>query len=75
MLCVQLEKAVENRGAPARVRTDDRPDPKQVRGKCPKCGGVLVSNCRYIQGKGYLIAWECWESLRDEPTCTYRRVL
>lgn len=63
------------RVAQARTRTDKRPSPELVRGICPKCGGDLVSNCHYTEGKGYLIVWECWESLRDEPTCTYRRVL
>ena len=57
------------------VRTNDRPNPEYVRGKCPKCGEPLVSSCYYIEDRGYLIVWECWGSLRDEPSCAYRRVL
>jgi hypothetical protein len=52
-----------------------RPDPQWVRGNCPECGDDLVSNMYYIGGKGYLIAWECWSSLMENPTCAYRRFL
>lgn len=52
-----------------------RPDPDWVRGKCPHCGGLLVSNAYYISGKGYYIAWECWNSLGEAKSCDYRRVL
>lgn len=52
-----------------------RPKEEWVRGTCPECGDVLVSNCYYVQGKGYLIVWECWSALADEPTCAYRKVL
>ena len=53
----------------------DQPRPEWVRGICPQCGGQLVSNCYYVGGQGYLVTWECWESLQADPTCTYRRVL
>jgi hypothetical protein len=52
-----------------------RPDPEWVRGRCPMCGEDVVSNCYYVGGKGYIIVWECWSSLGEEPTCEYRRVL
>lgn len=53
----------------------NRPDPKDVRGNCPDCGEELVSNMYYICGKGYLLVWECWNSLSEKPTCSYQRVL
>ncbi len=53
----------------------DRPEPEWVRGLCPECGDALVSNMYYVGGKGYLIVWECWESLSESPKCDYRRVL
>lgn len=52
-----------------------RPDPEWVRGVCPECGDDLVSNLYYVGGKGYLIRWECWSSLKETPTCSYRKVL
>ena len=57
------------------VLRQERPEPDWVRGKCPRCGEALVSNCYYVAGRGYLILWECWASLADQPTCDYRRVL
>ena len=53
----------------------EKPQPEWVRGTCPQCGSELVSNCYYVGGRGYLVTYECWESLKNEPTCTYRRVL
>ncbi|BDI31346.1 hypothetical protein CCAX7_33970 [Capsulimonas corticalis] len=52
-----------------------RPQSEWVRGKCPKCGDDLVSNCYYVGGRGYLICWECWSSLGGEPQCNYRKIL
>jgi hypothetical protein len=46
-----------------------------VRGVCPRCGAELVSNCYYVSGRGYLVVWECWSSLTENPTCDYRRAL
>jgi hypothetical protein len=60
------------KGQPAR---EPRPDPEWVRGACPRCGEELVSSCYYVSGRGYLVLWECWASLRSDPTCDYRRVL
>lgn len=57
------------------LTSEGRPDPQWVRGRCPECGDDLVSNMYYIGGRGYLIAWECWGSLGEDPACTYRRVL
>lgn len=52
-----------------------RPRPEWVRGKCPQCGDDLVSNCYYVGGRGYIIAWECWSSLGSVPACAYRKIL
>jgi hypothetical protein len=58
------------------IGANGRPDPQWVRGHCPECGDDLVSNLYYIGGKGYLLAWECWSSLGEEPRrCQYRRVI
>lgn len=51
------------------------PDPSFIRGKCPKCGGDLVSNLYYIGGRGYVLRYECWGSLVDPTTCDYKRTL
>ncbi len=53
----------------------NQPRPEWVRGECPQCGDALVSNCYYVGGRGYLICWECWSSLGEKPSCTYRKVL
>lgn len=58
----------------ARPALDARPDPDWVRGRCPECGEVLVSNAHYINGKGYIIVWECWRGLQSGE-CAYKRVL
>jgi hypothetical protein len=52
-----------------------RPDPAWVRGRCPLCGDDVVSNLYYFGGKGYLVRWECWSSLGEEPSCGYRKDL
>jgi hypothetical protein len=52
-----------------------RPDPQWIRGTCPECGEVLVSNLYYIGGKGYILVWQCWASLGEKPTCSYQKVL
>lgn len=54
---------------------DGRPDPGWVRGRCPECGDDLISNLYYIGGKGYILCWECWGSLGENPQCRYRKVL
>ena len=59
----------------ARRTQETRPDPQWVRGRCPECGDDLVSNLYYIGGKGYLLVWECWASLGEDPACRYRKVL
>jgi hypothetical protein len=53
----------------------EAPDPEWVRGRCPACGALLVSNSYYLGGKGYILVWECWERLGPSPTCSYRRVI
>lgn len=53
----------------------ERPDPAWVRGKCPLCGDVVISNLYYVGGRGYILRWECWSSLGQNPTCTYQKVL
>ena len=60
--------------APPR-RQEGRPDSDWVRGRCPECGDDLVSNLYYIGGKGYILVWECWASLGEQPACRYRKVL
>ncbi|HEY9015480.1 MAG TPA: hypothetical protein VIM84_10510 [Gemmatimonadales bacterium] len=55
--------------------TQEQPDPAWVRGACPACGGVLVANCYYSPGRGYLMVHQCWESLAAYPRCSYRRVI
>lgn len=57
------------------ARREDRPDDDWIRGRCPVCESDVVANCYYVGGKGYVLLWECWESLTEEPTCDYRRVL
>jgi len=60
---------------PARGENTDhegRPDPSWIRGTCPACGDVLVSNLYYCAERGYRIRWECWSSLLDDSACTYR---
>ena len=61
----------------------DRPKPEWIRGICPQCGDDLISNCYYVGGRGYLVVWECWNSLGqdargvpdEERTCRYRKVI
>ena len=53
----------------------NRPRPEWVRGECPNCGEAVVANCYYIGGKGYIVCHECWNSLGEDPTCKYRKVL
>lgn len=63
---------------PVTTRTEafgGRPDPQWVRGKCPCCGDDVVSNLYYIGGRGYLLRWECWSSLGENPTCGYFKVI
>ncbi len=55
--------------------TTSRPNPEWVRGICPQCGESLISNCYYVGGRGYLVVWDCWASLYENPTCSYRKVL
>ena len=53
---------------------DGQPWPEWVRGECPQCGGPVVANSYYVGGKGYIIVFECWAGLSEEPTCAYRKV-
>lgn len=53
----------------------DAPHPEWIRGKCPACGGWLISNCYYVGTRGYKIAHECWNSLSDKPTCAFRKII
>ena len=56
-------------------KADGPPAPAWVRGACPLCGAPVVSNAYYVGGRGYKILFECWESLRATPACTYRQAL
>jgi len=53
----------------------DRPRPEWVRGRCPECGDELVSNLYYVGGQGYILRWECWNSLRDDAQCGFYKVM
>ena len=53
----------------------DRPRPEWVRGTCPMCGEVLVSNLYYVGDRGYIFEWQCWAGAQNSSACTYRRVL
>lgn len=57
------------------TRKEERPDPQWVNGTCPCCGEDTVSNAYYVGGKGYLLFVECWASLGEQPTCSYRQVV
>ena len=75
LLVVEAD-ALKNNGVATPLKTDDgRPNEEWVRGRCPECGDDLVSNLYYVGGKGYLLVWECWDSLKENPQCEYRRVL
>jgi hypothetical protein len=60
---------------PVPIGEREAPDPEWVRGTCPACGALLVSNSYYVGGRGYYLVWECWERLGESPTCDYRRVI
>lgn len=51
-----------------------RPLPEWVRGTCPECGDDLVSNL-YLVRHGFICRWECWNSLKEDATCTYSKTL
>jgi hypothetical protein len=53
----------------------NHPPKEVVRGLCPMCGGEVIANLYYVQGKGYILMYECVGSLREEQVCDYRRVL
>ena len=74
LLVVEAELSNETVNKPRRTE-DGRPNEEWIRGRCPECGDDLVSNFYYIGGKGYLLVWECWDSLNENPQCGYRRVL
>lgn len=52
-----------------------QPLPEWIRGRCPQCGADLVSGWEYVEGRGYLIYWACWNALSDAPSCDYQKVL
>lgn len=75
-----MDTILETNAAAQSVRqavdeTSNLPRPEWVRGVCPMCGNVVVSNCYYVGGRGYVLVGECWNSLSETPTCTYRKVL
>ena len=55
--------------------TSGHPRPEWVRGTCPQCGDKLVANAYYVGGRGYIVCWECWSSLGENPSCQYRRII
>jgi hypothetical protein len=46
-------------------------DRDSVRGRCVKCGKLVVSECNYVSGKGYEIWWRCVGTVHQPPTCDY----
>jgi hypothetical protein len=54
---------------------EGRPHVDWVRGRCPECGDDLVSSMYHVEGRGYLLCWECWGARGENGSCTYRRVL
>ncbi len=60
---------------PVPETADGRPHPDWVRGRCPECGDDLVSSMYHVNGRGYLLCWECWGSRGENAACTYRRIL
>ena len=61
--------------APKEADSVTLPDPSWVRGRCPLCGAPVVSNLYYVGGKGYILRWECWLSIGEYVSCSYRKVL
>ena len=57
------------------ARQEQRPDADMIRAACPVCGSDIVSQVFYVQGRGYVIFWICWEFLQEVPSCDYRRAL
>ena len=73
---LETNEAVQSvRQAYDKPTPDGQPKPEWVRGVCPQCGEPVVSNSYYIGGRGYLIVFECWQSLGETPACTYRKVI
>ena len=76
---LETNAAVESIRESVRQASDGKagaaPNPAWVRGACPLCGSPVVSNAYYVGGRGYKLRFECWESLRPAPGCTYRKVL
>lgn len=75
-----MDRLLETNAAVESIRqsydgTSDRPHPDWVRGTCPQCGDQLVANAYYVGGRGYLVCWECWSSLGENPSCQYRRII
>ena len=57
-------------------RVETRPDPEWVRGRCPTCSEVLISNARWIAANHrYVIEWICWGALQEPPTCDFHQML
>lgn len=55
-------------------RETDNPPPSIVRGNCPDCGGDVVANLYWNTARGYLLRYECWDSLRPAGHCAYYAV-
>lgn len=72
---IEREPTAQPQASTSPTRRQERPDTDWVRATCPSCGSEIVSNAYYVGGRGYVIIWECWESLGEAPTCDYRRRL
>lgn len=60
----------------AAVKRQEPPiDRGAIRGVCPRCSRVVVSECHYERGKGYRIIWSCVGTHDNPPSCTFSETL
>jgi len=52
-------------------REEERPPQEIERGRGPECGETLVANLYWHPEHGYLLRYECWESLKPEGRCGF----
>lgn len=51
--------------------TEECPPDEVIVGRCPECGERLVSNLYWHTEHGYLLRYECWESLMPNGRCNF----
>lgn len=59
---------------PAPTPAGPTPNPALVRGRCPECGDLLVSEIPFVPGHGYLTIHACRSARGENATCDYQRV-